>query len=108
MKKLIEADNNIQAQFIVDHLIAAGIPSHSNGKYLNGAVGDLPAIQGPAIWVEDEQQLAKAKVILESILSNPEQSQFYKNDWICPECSEVLEAAFTQCWNCSHIRMGLE
>jgi len=108
MKKLTEADNNIQAQFIVDHLVAAGIPSHSNGKYIQGAVGELPALQGPAIWIEDDRQLTKAKELLISLLSNPEQSQYYQKDWQCPECSELLEAVFTQCWNCGHVRMGSE
>ena len=104
MKKLTEADNNIQAQFIVDHISAAGIRCHSNGKYLQGAVGELPALHGPAIWIEDEQQFDKAKEILSAVLSEPQQSQFYQDDWKCPECSEVLEAVFTQCWQCGFTR----
>lgn len=27
--------------------------------------------------------------------------------WICPNCQEVLEATFDNCWNCSSDRLGI-
>jgi hypothetical protein len=101
MRRLYEARDRIEAQFLLDfldrHLIAATVL----GDFLAGAAGELPANVYPAVWVLDDEDLPRARELLDRFLQEGAASSAA---WICPACGESVEAGFDLCWNCGHPR----
>jgi predicted metal-dependent HD superfamily phosphohydrolase len=60
MKQAYHAANPVDAQLVVDLLAAEGIAAFTQGQYLSGAVGELPAGELLRVWVADED-LSRAK-----------------------------------------------
>ena len=61
-----------------------------------GKVGDLAAFETwPELWIEDESRLAQAQEIVQTVMSDQQQ-----HDWFCRGCQEKNDAAFQVCWNC--------
>lgn len=88
-------------QHIMNLLELSGIQCSITNQYLAAAMGEVPYVDcWPQLWVRDKD-LARAKVLLNSLLKeNPEP----KPAWTCPKCREELEAQFTECWNCGTSR----
>ena len=61
MKRLTRAPNLITAQHWVNVLSTAGVPCQLHNRYLNGALGEIPADQcAPEIWIVDDRDEALA------------------------------------------------
>jgi Putative prokaryotic signal transducing protein len=98
MKKLTRAPNVIIGQHWVNVLLTAGVPCELHNRYLNGALGEIPADQcAPEIWLTDERDEALALRLLERARNGPSDGA---SSWRCGKCGEVLEAQFTVCWQC--------
>jgi predicted metal-dependent HD superfamily phosphohydrolase len=54
MKQAYHAANPVDAQLVVDLLASEGIAAFTQGQYLFGAVGELPAGELLRVWVADE------------------------------------------------------
>jgi predicted metal-dependent HD superfamily phosphohydrolase len=54
MKQAYHAANVVDAQLLVDLLASEGIAAFTQGQYLSGAVGELPAGELLRVWVADE------------------------------------------------------
>lgn len=63
MKKIYDANNNIEANLLKNILEQEGIEAHISGEYLQGGMGELPAMGLISIMVEDEDQLRAEKVV---------------------------------------------
>lgn len=63
MKTLYEAANGIEAHMIVDLLVQEGISARTDGEYLQGAVGGLPATGIVRVMVDEDQYAAGRGVI---------------------------------------------
>ena len=75
-------------------------------EQLAGAVGGIAPVDAWAeIWVLDSGQQSEALVILERSFTLNETGQ---KPWQCPKCGELIEAQFTQCWNCDTERVQSE
>ena len=75
-------------------------------EQLASAVGGIAPVDAWAeIWVLDSGQQSEALVILERSLTLNETGQ---KPWQCPKCGELVEAQFTQCWNCDTERVQSE
>jgi hypothetical protein len=106
MKKLTRAPNLITAQHWVNVLSTAGIPCELHNRYLNGALGDIPADQcAPEIWIMDDRDETLAARMLENARRGPAAGA---RGWRCATCSEPLEAQFTVCWQCGTERNPLD
>lgn len=98
MLKLIQAPNVVIGQHWVNLLETAGIGCELHNRYLNGALGEIPADQcAPELWLDDERDEMLARRILDAAQNGPPPGAL---PWRCHACGETLEAQFTACWRC--------
>ena len=95
MKRLVQAPNIALAALWADLLAQAGIEASVQRWYASGIAGEIPPDQAlPEVWVHDDDQHARAQVVL-SELQRPAWRQ-----WLCRGCGERIDGPFEQCWNC--------
>jgi len=63
MRKLYDAANGVEAHMIVDLLKQEGIAARTDGEYLQGAVGGLPATGIVRVMIDEDQYQAGRAVI---------------------------------------------
>ncbi|WP_206955797.1 putative signal transducing protein [Trinickia acidisoli] len=103
--KLTRAPNFVIGQHWVNLLATAGIECELHNRYLNGALGEIPADQcAPELWLVDERDEMLARRILERAQSGPPPGAA---SWRCHSCGETLEPQFTACWRCGAVREAL-
>lgn len=106
MLKLMRAPNVILGQHWVNLLEMAGIACELHNRYLQGALGEIPADQcGPEIWISDERDEALARRLIETATRGPPRGAAL---WRCRQCHEMLEPQFTVCWQCGTARDPLD
>ena len=106
MIKLMCAPNPVIGQHWVNLLAVAGIPCELHNRYLNGALGEIPADQcRPELWLVDERDQALARKLIDAASSGPPAGA---TPWRCRQCGETLEAQFTVCWQCGTARDPLD
>lgn len=71
MKRIYEAANGIEAHMIVHLLGQAGIEGRVEGEYLQGGVGELPAVGLVGVAVAEEQAERARAIVLEWERSAP-------------------------------------
>ncbi len=84
-------------------LEAEGIATYMKNQFGTSGAGELPFIEViPQLWVLNEADAGRAGDLIRELqqTSGPGLLQA----WDCPACGTTLEAAFTQCWNCSTMR----
>ena len=80
-----------------------GITTFIKNQFGTSGAGELPFMEViPQLWVLNEADAGRAADLIKELQdsASPGQSQA----WVCPQCGTSLEAAFTQCWNCSALR----
>lgn len=98
MKKVFSADNLVAAGYVRGLLKANNIDCFLKNENLLGGVGELPVFEcWPEVWVQDEQDYARAARLVERVLAEDRPAP---SSWQCPDCSERLDGQFMQCWNC--------
>ena len=101
MRRLYQARDRIEAQFLRDFLDLHLIESTVLGDYLSGAAGELPVDIYPSVWVLHAEDLPRAEDLLARFLA---QRTDTGPPWVCPGCGERVEAGFDLCWNCGRPR----
>jgi len=95
MKRLTTAPNLALATLWADLLSNAGLATTVQRQYASSIAGEVPPDQTlPELWVQDDDQLEQARVLLHA-LRNPVHRR-----WACPGCLELVDGPFEQCWNC--------
>ena len=101
MKQVYIADDPTEAHLVKGILERYGISCEIRGESLWIARGQLPLTSEtlPTIWIMDESKFDEAKELTErfnkgTLTSNSSRA------WRCPECGEVVEGQFTDCWQC--------
>jgi hypothetical protein len=102
MRRLYEARDRIEAQFLRDFLDRNLIPATVLGDYLAGAAGELPVDIYPTVWVIENEDLPRARELLTRFLEDSQGAT--GTDWVCPRCGEPVEGGFELCWNCGRPR----
>jgi hypothetical protein len=106
MMKLMRAPNVLIGQHWINVLSAAGISCELHNRYLNGALGEIPADQcAPELWLVDERDEMLARELIHAASSGPAAGT---PPWRCRQCGEILEAQFTVCWQCGTARDPLD
>jgi len=106
MMKLMRAPNLLIGQHWVNVLATAGIACELHNRYLNGALGEIPAEQcAPELWLVDERDAGIARKLIEAAARGPASDAPV---WRCAECGETLEPQFTVCWQCGTARNPLD
>lgn len=101
MKQVYSAQDLIEAQFLKDFISENKIDVIIKGDILMGAIGEIPADTTPSIWVLDESDYDRAK---ELVAAFRERNSVNNSVWKCPDCDELIEPQFSQCWNCGKVR----
>ncbi len=95
MKRLATAPNIAIATMWRDLLGQAGIEATVQRYFASSIAGDLPPDQAlPEVWVTDDDQLERARTLLEEFRHPVERR------WLCRSCGELVEGPFDECWNC--------
>lgn len=63
MKNIYDAQNTIEANLIKNILEQEGVSVHIRGEYLQGGMGELPAMGLVSLIVEDEDAQRAEKII---------------------------------------------
>ncbi|WP_457675433.1 putative signal transducing protein [Thiolapillus sp.] len=63
MTPVFEALNSLEAHLVKIRLIGEGIDARVGGDYLQGAMGELPAMGFLEVWVED-RDASRARAII--------------------------------------------
>ncbi len=79
MTPVFEALNSLEAHLVKIRLIGEGIDAQVGGDYLQGAMGELPAMGFLKVWVED-RDAPRARAII-ARMNEPAQD----NDLLPPE-----------------------
>jgi hypothetical protein len=96
MKQLYQAKDRLEAQLLKDYLQARHITTVTQGEYLSGAAGELPALQFPVLWVLEDRDYTIARRLIDEFFDVATEGAA----WRCPGCGEVSEGQFEACWNC--------
>jgi len=60
---VFDALNSLEAHLVKIRLIGEGIPAQVGGDYLQGAMGELPALGFLKVWVEDRDAVRARAII---------------------------------------------
>jgi hypothetical protein len=105
MRKVYESTDPIQVAQLRALLEANHITCMVRNDFLMGAAGELPVLEcWPELWVIENFQFDKARALVDAFA----QTQRNGTPWTCPDCTEHIEPAFSQCWNCGHERVTWE
>jgi len=95
MIRLTPAPNAAIATIWADLLTEAGFDAFVQRLHLSSVAGELPPSECmPEVWLRDPGQLSAARTLLAQLQALPQRR------WTCPNCGEVVEGGFEQCWNC--------
>ena len=99
MKRLLQAPNLALATLWADMLSGVGIEATVQRAYASGIAGEIPPDQAlPEIWVDQAAEHDRALALLHAWRHAPHLH------WACPDCHEIVDGPFEQCWNCGCLR----
>jgi hypothetical protein len=102
MKRVAKANGIVEATLWHDMLTSAGIEASVQRMYLQGSVGEVPPHEAALeIWIAHDEQVERAKSLIEELRSTPQRR------WFCSNCKEQIEGGFEQCWNCGALMTSL-
>lgn len=95
--QLVFSHENIMVVTNIKNLLEAeNIQVLLKNEFCAGATGEVPVFDAwPEIFVVDDNQLSKAKTIIEQA-----NTSYSGPDWFCKYCKEVNDASFEICWQC--------
>lgn len=97
MKKVYSSEDRMLVGYVQGILESNGIHCFMKNENLAGAVGELPPNEvWPEVWVMHEHEVERAERIIKDLLVD----QTDASNWCCPNCREIIEGQFGQCWNC--------
>ena len=96
MKNIYLASDIAQAQLIVNMLAQQFIPAHIEHVHQAGGLGEL-AVTYPQVWVQREQDVARARSLIEAFETANKAPQA---EIRCPQCNEPNPKTFDLCWAC--------
>ena len=98
MKKVYSAIDPTHAQLMLGILEDNGIPGVIQGEQAFYLRGEVPVVY-PSIWVDDAQMEA-ARALCE-VFDKRKLTPETRPSWTCPDCGEVIDGEFTECWKCA-------
>lgn len=97
MRLACRADNLMEAQLLLDLLTTAGIAARVFNQNGQSAAGEIPpAVAGPQLWVDEDDQLERAKEVIDAFRRRPAPGSRR-----CAHCGEENPSNFLSCWACS-------
>lgn len=99
MLRFYQAEDELEAQMLIDFLQASHIRATLLGRYQSGAAGELSALNFPWVWLMEKRDEARARELLADFRQQRE-SGTQGTDWVCTACGTEIEAQFDLCWHC--------
>ena len=105
MKQVYSARDVVEAHLVKSFLDEKGIESVIQGAALASILGAIPVTREtlPGIWVRDEDE-DRATDAIAGFKAEAKPAQPTAGTWTCPNCGEVIEPQFTECWKCGASR----
>ena len=102
MKKVYSSDSFYLVGLLRQLLEDQHIKCITKNEYLLGGAGELPPTEcWPELWVTDDEQVDRARSLVEAMLAIDMETA---TDWSCHGCGEAIEGQFSACWNCGETR----
>lgn len=102
MRKVYTSDNSAIIGHLRQVLENHAIPCIVRNDFLLGGAGELPVNETwPEIWVVDDADFDRARVLIDAIVATEHESE---PPWRCASCGEQMEGQFTDCWRCGAVR----
>lgn len=102
MKRVYTSSESLMVGHLRNILEDHGIRCFVKNEYLSGGAGELPPTEcWPEIWVQREIDHERAEALIRKVLAD---EAVAGQGWTCPQCEEVLEGQFDQCWSCGTLR----
>lgn len=104
MKKVYVAQHPPEAHLVKGFLESQGIVAVVHGENLFSIRGGVPLTPetSASVWVADAD-FEQADELVKEFFRETEAERHGEN-WHCHVCGEILEAQFTDCWNCGASR----
>jgi hypothetical protein len=101
MKQVYSARDEVDAQLAKGFLDQEGIESVVQMGGLGSILGEMTTSDQtlPSIWVNSEDVNA-ATTALATFQANKPLATASTESWKCPNCGEIIEPQFTECWHC--------
>jgi hypothetical protein len=58
----------------------------------------------PSVWVRASADFELVQEVVSALSSKQATIEIQSEPWYCPRCGEIIEAQFTECWQCETIR----
>jgi hypothetical protein len=102
MKRIYSSWSLVAVHHAKNLLEVEGIRARVRNEVISSGIGQLPPIECQIeLWVVNDADAERAERILHSDVAGPHERG---HPWRCPDCGEVSEAQFTQCWRCGAYR----
>ncbi len=88
---------------ILRHLLdREGIATRVFNENTAAVSGEIPFFSAmPELWIESDEDAHRARDIVARFESGKLSRPRGGAPWRCPPCDSLIEAQFTDCWNCS-------
>ena len=120
MQHVYTARDEMDAHFVKGLLEQEGIQATVQGEALQETWGNLNLTDEslPSVWVADEDVPKAAPIIDDYRRRDRADAELevgnrgerdpvpQRPTWKCPNCGEMVEEQFTNCWHCGHPRSG--
>jgi ribosomal protein S27AE len=105
MKQVYATQTPPEAHMVKGFLETNGILAIVQGDNLVGLHGGIPITPATSstVWVA-ERDFDQALALVDDFFHGEAAEGEPGENWYCPVCGEVLEAQFTECWNCGASR----
>ena len=100
MLRFYQAQDELEAQLLIDYLAGWHIQARLLGRYQSGAAGELSAFSFPWVWLLEARDEARARQLLEEFRERRRQRETEQETWVCDACGTEIEAGFDLCWHC--------
>lgn len=98
MIKVFEDFDLSRVGHVQSALAAAGIRTLLKNQFMSSVMGEIPFVEVmPELWILEDDDLDKARRLIEQLQSQPEPAQAA---WVCSSCGNEVEGVFSHCWNC--------
>jgi rubrerythrin len=101
MKRVFASKDRSAIEIVRGLLADEGIRTTVFNEATGSVLGDVPFFLAmPEIWVLADEDAAPARALVERYESGALRASLPKEPWVCPDCGELIEGQFTECWHC--------
>ena len=102
MKRVYRTNDPATMGIVRDLLLRKGIETKVLNQHATPAFPGVPLLDAtPELWVVRDEDEATAEEVIARFESGEIRDELSREPWTCPQCGEVNEGQFTQCWRCA-------